>query len=148
MKENKFEPFRTINTLLETLEKMSITDSTQYLMQCFYSLIIDLEEKIGGDDKAGVEFEDTFYAQEMSEEQLSYVSPPFLPDLPPEKKSNTYTLVIDLDETLVHYEEVFILFARIKGIFSKNSLKTGQDNSCCGLIQRCFWLRCRNLLKL
>ena len=101
MKENKFEPFPTINNLLESLDKMTITDSTQYLMQCFYSLIIDLEEKMG------TEFEEMYTLEEnLSEEQLSYVAPPFLPELPPEKKNNTYTLVIDLDETLVHYEEV------------------------------------------
>ncbi len=69
-------------------------------MQCFYSLIIELEEKIGGD------FEDIYTEGNLSEEQLSHVSAPYLPELPPEKKDSTYTLVLDLDETLVHYEEV------------------------------------------
>ena len=101
MKENKFEPFVTISALLEDFQKMSITDSTQYLMQCFYSLIIDLEEKMGGD------FDDV-YTEQLSQEQLSVVVPPYLPELPADKKNNTYTLVIDLDETLVHYEEVWI----------------------------------------
>lgn len=68
-------------------------------MQCFYSLIIDLEEKMGGD------FDDV-YTEQLSEEQLSYVAAPYLPELPPENKNTTYTLVLDLDETLVHYEEV------------------------------------------
>lgn len=71
-------------------------------MQCFYTLIIEMEEKLGGN------FEELYNetTEALSEEQLSVVHPPFLPDLPPEKKDNTYTLVIDLDETLVHYEEV------------------------------------------
>ena len=31
---------------------------------------------------------------------------PFLPALSPEEKDNTYTLVLDLDETLIHYFEM------------------------------------------
>jgi predicted HAD superfamily phosphohydrolase YqeG len=31
---------------------------------------------------------------------------PYLPPLPQEKKLTTYTLVLDLDETLVHYTNV------------------------------------------
>jgi len=31
------------------------------------------------------------------------VFPPFLPPLSPEEQESTYTLVLDLDETLVHY---------------------------------------------
>lgn len=71
-------------------------------MQCFYSLIIDLEQKLGED------CDDLYIEDTLSEEQLSYVNPPYLQDLPPEKINSTYTLVLDLDETLVHYEEVFI----------------------------------------
>ena len=31
---------------------------------------------------------------------------PYLKPLPLEKREKTYTLVLDLDETLIHYEEV------------------------------------------
>ncbi len=34
------------------------------------------------------------------------VQAPYLPPLQEDKKSNTYTLVLDLDETLVHYNSV------------------------------------------
>ncbi len=34
---------------------------------------------------------------------------PYLPPLPSEKKNVTYTLVLDLDETLVHYANVICL---------------------------------------
>lgn len=37
---------------------------------------------------------------------------PYLPPLSPEKMSSTYTLVLDLDETLVHYEDVRGVSAR------------------------------------
>ena len=33
------------------------------------------------------------------------VDAPYLPALTPEKQAKMYTLVLDLDETLVHYEE-------------------------------------------
>jgi len=43
---------------------------------------------------------------ELSEEEsLPIVKPPFLPPLDPVKASQTLTLVMDLDETLVHYRE-------------------------------------------
>ena len=32
---------------------------------------------------------------------------PYLPSLQVDKKTTTYTLVLDLDETLVHYANVF-----------------------------------------
>ena len=37
---------------------------------------------------------------------LPKVSPPFLPALEGEAKQHTYTLVLDLDETLIHNVEV------------------------------------------
>ena len=35
------------------------------------------------------------------------VEAPYLPSLSEEKQKGVYTLVLDLDETLVHYQEVF-----------------------------------------
>jgi len=37
------------------------------------------------------------------------VDAPYLEALPPKEQAKTYTLVMDLDETLVHYEEVIEL---------------------------------------
>ncbi len=42
----------------------------------------------------------------MNQTSMNYpiIPAPYLPPLPDDKKSNTYTLVLDLDETLVHYK--------------------------------------------
>ncbi|CAI2385968.1 unnamed protein product [Moneuplotes crassus] len=39
-------------------------------------------------------------------EELQVVDPPYLPPLTEKQQANTYTLVLDLDETLAHYFEV------------------------------------------
>lgn len=38
------------------------------------------------------------------EEPMKIVDAPYLPPLP--EPNNVYTLVLDLDETLIHYQEV------------------------------------------
>jgi predicted secreted acid phosphatase len=38
--------------------------------------------------------------------ELKKVAIPFLPKMSMEEEKHTYTLVLDLDETLIHYEEV------------------------------------------
>jgi predicted secreted acid phosphatase len=43
-------------------------------------------------------------SQESAE--ITKVVIPFLPKLNAEEEKRTYTLVLDLDETLIHYEEV------------------------------------------
>lgn len=48
---------------------------------------------------------------------LPKVSPPFLPALEGEAKHNTYTLVLDLDETLIHNVEVSKIMEIIKNMF-------------------------------
>ena len=105
IKQNRHEPFNTINDLLENLDKFSIPDSTQFLMQCFYTLIIDLEDKIEKKNDKNELFND----EEFSE-QLTYVAPPYLPPFSKEKDKKIFTLVLDLDETLVHYEEVLFFY--------------------------------------
>lgn len=40
---------------------------------------------------------------------LPPVKPPFLPPLPEDVKNSTYTLVLDLDETLIHFFDVIEL---------------------------------------
>ena len=42
-------------------------------------------------------------AHPFFDDDLPKVFPPFLPPLSPEEQESTYTLVLDLDETLVHY---------------------------------------------
>jgi len=42
-------------------------------------------------------------------QNLPKVFPPFLPPLEGEAKTTTYTLVLDLDETLIHNVEVSLL---------------------------------------
>eukprot|EP00826_Nyctotherus_ovalis_P038571 TRINITY_DN3620_c0_g5_i1.p2 TRINITY_DN3620_c0_g5~~TRINITY_DN3620_c0_g5_i1.p2 ORF type:complete len:175 (-),score=40.94 TRINITY_DN3620_c0_g5_i1:150-674(-) len=44
-------------------------------------------------------------AKETSQELLPAVKPPFLPPLAPAQAPHTLTLVMDLDETLIHYKE-------------------------------------------
>jgi hypothetical protein len=50
--------------------------------------------------------------KETAEEScvLGSVAPPYLPKLSEVDLANTYTLILDLDETLVHYSEVFDYF--------------------------------------
>lgn len=43
-----------------------------------------------------------------SDPPLQLVDPPYLPQLSAEENNKVYTLVMDLDETLVHYYEVYI----------------------------------------
>ena len=43
--------------------------------------------------------------QEMPTNQLPKVKEPYLPPLDPKIAAKTYTLVLDLDETLIHYYE-------------------------------------------
>jgi len=42
-------------------------------------------------------------------------APPYLPKLTEVKEDATYTLILDLDETLVHYFEVQDSYSRIVG---------------------------------
>ena len=44
---------------------------------------------------------------------LPKCTPPFLPPLEGEAKNKTYTLVLDLDETLIHNVEVNLLFHQV-----------------------------------
>jgi len=48
----------------------------------------------------------TAFGDEDGENSLQVIEPPYLPPLPTNKINNTYTLVLDLDETLVHYFEI------------------------------------------
>ena len=40
------------------------------------------------------------------------ITEPYLPPLPKDDKNSTYTLVLDLDETLVHYVNVGLLLTK------------------------------------
>lgn len=50
---------------------------------------------------AGEEEDDDYYEED---EDLPIVYPPYLPPKPDDAKP--YTLVLDLDETLIHFQEV------------------------------------------
>lgn len=50
----------------------------------------------------------TAFSDSESEDMLEAVDPPYLPPLTDEQQKRTYTLVLDLDETLVHYFEIGI----------------------------------------
>jgi len=47
-------------------------------------------------------------AAKQEDEKTSLAAPPYLPKLEETKGNSTYTLILDLDETLVHYFEVFL----------------------------------------
>lgn len=40
------------------------------------------------------------------DEELQVIDPPYLPPLTEKEQAKTYTLVLDLDETLAHYHEI------------------------------------------
>ena len=44
-----------------------------------------------------------------SEEELPLVNPPYLVPLNEIQQSKTYSLILDLDETLVHFFEVILI---------------------------------------
>jgi len=44
---------------------------------------------------------------EFLEDSFKFIETPYLPALTPAEAEATYTLVLDMDETLVHYYEVF-----------------------------------------
>lgn len=61
----------------------------------------------------------------MNQTSLSYpvIPAPYLPPLHDDKKSTTYTLVLDLDETLVHYKTnvyFFNIFVKISFLNLQN----------------------------
>jgi hypothetical protein len=51
----------------------------------------------------------------MNQSSMNYafISQPYLPPLPIEDKYTTYTLVLDLDETLVHYVKKYEIFINL-----------------------------------
>lgn len=55
------------------------------------------------------------YEKEDVEEVLPLVDAPYLPQINEEEQKNTYTLVLDLDETLVHFFEVTIQKTETEG---------------------------------
>ena len=41
--------------------------------------------------------------------QMKKIEIPYLPKMPKDEEKEKYTLVLDLDETLIHYEEVIAM---------------------------------------
>ena len=44
------------------------------------------------------------YDDEIDDEEMSEFAAPAIPYLPPIRKDRKYTLILDLDETLIHYD--------------------------------------------
>lgn len=99
----------TIQNILKHIETASVTNVRdkiyKLVFQMIYVLIfIELIFQQGGVTTTSFEFK---LERKAEEEKLAHcAAPPFLPKLDEIKKSATYTLILDLDETLVHYFEV------------------------------------------
>ena len=87
--------------VLKNLDKNSLTDVRESLEEA-------LEAKVPQQDQhhATSALQDLAAAAQEFFGTLPQVEAPYLPRLAPEEESSIYTLVLDLDETLIHYSEM------------------------------------------
>ena len=86
-----------IEGVITNIETISIAKANSALFNSFQKILLEIEEKFCNltekTEKTNLEDLD----------DLMVVTPPFLKEI---DKKLTYTLVLDLDETLVHYQEL------------------------------------------
>ena len=87
--------FLSLGKVIDNIESYSLELATNSLMQSFSDFIRDFESNV-------LKKSDTLSSDD--DIQLTLVVAPYLNE---KDHKNKYTLVLDLDETLIHYQDVF-----------------------------------------
>ena len=105
-KDNNFSLVDTTIDILLRIEKITVSNAKMKIDKCYEGTVIIIQI-IWVKNVLFENNENTEINVEDDDSKLPIVYPPFLPSLNSNQASNIYTLIVDLDETLVHMIEVY-----------------------------------------